>query len=189
MMIRCKNGHYFDDAKSSTCPHCSGADLFSIIRVEKKDSGDEKTIAKALEEESATLAIGDLDDTKTVSFYGGCIQVDPVVGWLVCISGSSFGRDFRLRAGRNNIGRALNNDVVISSDKSVSREKHAVVVYDHKSNKFFIVPENSIDMELNGNVITEAAELNDADRIRIGNSVLMFTPFCRTSFKWNESFD
>lgn len=184
MMVRCKNGHYYDNAKNSECPYCCRTDLLSAINGNRCD---ERTIAmNSCCEESKTIALDSLDDAKTVSFYESDIQADPVVGWLVCISGSSFGHDFRLHQGRNSIGRSLTNDVVVRSDEKVSRDNHAALVYDYRANKFYLVPENSIDIQLNGTVITNPVEIKDNDRIALGSTKLVFVPFCRESFKWNK---
>lgn len=58
------------------------------------------------------------------------VGIDPVVGWLVCIKGPSRGRDYRIRSGRNGIGRSDAMDVPIAGDDTVSRENHAFLVYE-----------------------------------------------------------
>ena len=34
------------------------------------------------------------DEDKTVSYYGGTLETEPVVGWLVCIEGKQLGKAF-----------------------------------------------------------------------------------------------
>lgn len=46
------------------------------------------------------------DPDKTVSVSGVTDTVDPVTGWLVCIEGPQYGKDFKIHAGKNFIGRA-----------------------------------------------------------------------------------
>ena len=45
---------------------------------------------------------------------------DPVVGWLVCVTGPNTGRDYRLFARINTIGRAEKNDVCLKGDNTIS---------------------------------------------------------------------
>ena len=59
--------------------------------------------------------------------------MDPVVGWLVCLAGPDRGKDFRLHAEKNFIGRAPNMDVCVAGDETVSRERHAMVIFDPKT--------------------------------------------------------
>ena len=69
---------------------------------------------------------------KTVGVFqrrGGC---EPVVGWLVCTEGGEKGRDFRLLAKINTIGRSERMDVCIKNDPAISRENHARIGYDQK---------------------------------------------------------
>lgn len=68
-------------------------------------------------------------ENKTSSFAP---LADPVVGWLVCIKGNHFGESFNIAAARNSIGRSETNHIVLMKDNSVSREKHAWIVYEPK---------------------------------------------------------
>ena len=159
MIVRCPNGHYYDDRKYSSCPHCvidlnafletgavgmNGANSKPAKGGRKARSDESKTIAFDAPDESKTLAFGDPDDDQvTVSFYEKQMSAEPVIGWLVCMSGPEMGRDFRLKAGRNSIGRANSNDVALNHDPRISKKKHAEVVYDHKSNRTFLVGGNT----------------------------------------------
>ena len=75
------------------------------------------------------------DENCTVGYYAQVLGVEPVVGWLVCIRGAYRGESFRLKSGRNFIGRAANMDIVLGADQSVSRLRHAAVVYDPRSRR------------------------------------------------------
>ena len=78
------------------------------------------------------------DENCTVGYYAQVIGVEPVVGWMVCIKGAYRGESFKLKSGRNFIGRAANMDIVLGADQSVSRLRHAAVVYDPKSRAFIV---------------------------------------------------
>jgi len=65
---------------------------------------------------------------------------NPVAGWLVCLEGPDRGRDYRLHMEKNFIGRAQNMDVVLDGDSTVSREKHAIVIFDPRKKVFWALP-------------------------------------------------
>ena len=189
MIVRCKNGHYYDDKRYNTCPHC-GIDFNAFARqmqgLQAADAENDKTLAFDKADESKTMSFNDADDdVATVSFYSGVMQAEPVVGWLVCMNGRDAGRDFRIKAGRNTIGRANTNDIVLRSDLTVARDKHAEIVYDHVSNRTFIVSVNSTEVLVGGEVVTVPTELRDRARVRIGETDFVFAAFCSGSFSWD----
>ena len=111
----------------------------------------------------------------------------PVVGWLVCIEGNDRGRDFRLHTGYNTIGKNPGNDVCISGDNYVSRERHAMIAYDQEENLFFLAPGTSVNLvRLNGKVLMTPSEIKANDILTIGRSKLMFVPLCTESFNWRK---
>ncbi|HKV39740.1 MAG TPA: FHA domain-containing protein, partial [Blastocatellia bacterium] len=114
--------------------------------------------------------------------------IDPVVGWLVCIKGPDLGRDYRIRAERNFIGRSDEMDICIASDASISRERHAVVTYNPTKNSFRLAPGESRGMVcLNEEEVETPVPLSAYDRIQLGESELIFIPFCGESFKWEKA--
>ncbi len=130
------------------------------------------------------------DDNKTVGFFSSAIGSEPVVGWLVCVKGEHFGEDFRLKSGRNFIGRSANMDVSISKDNTVSRERHAIVVYEPRGNLFLMQPGDSKELcYLNDQVVLSPQPLKSHDRLLVGKSELMFIPCCCEAFSWETSKD
>ncbi len=126
------------------------------------------------------------DDNKTVGFFSSAIGKEPVVGWLVCTKGEHFGEDFRLKSGRNFIGRSGDMDVSITKDNTVSRDRHAVVVYEPRGNLFLMQPGDSKELcYLNDNVVLSPQPLKSHDKILIGKSELMFVPCCVDVFVWD----
>lgn len=114
-------------------------------------------------------------------------EVAPVVGWLVCVKGNNIGRDYRLVAGRNFVGRALEMDVCIKGDNSVSRSSHAIVVYDPRSNVFLAQPGDAKELfYINGELILSPTKLNALDKMSLGETVLMFVPLCCEEFDWSR---
>jgi len=126
------------------------------------------------------------EDVKTMAFYDFA-DTEPVVGWLVCIKGEYFGQSFNLKAGQNFIGRALNMDVPLAKDTSVSRNKHAIITYDPQNRVFFIQPGESNGLTyLNGSLLLAHSQINAYEKIKVGNSELIFVPCCGTQFTWED---
>jgi hypothetical protein len=147
-------------------------------------------------EEAVKNAVGDspsgaIDagyDQKTVSFYKKSIGVEPVVGWMVCVGGPHLGEDFRLKSGRNFIGRSVGQDVVIARDNSVSREQHAVVVYEPRSCAFMVLPGDSKELcYINDCAVLTPQGLKLYDRLKVGETELMFIPCCGPDFNWDHA--
>ena len=181
---QCVNGHYYDSEKFSACPHCEetpnaapkpneesktvamySADIFSSAKIQIRDASAEK---------------GD----KTIAFYQSEMNMDPVVGWLVCVEGKERGRDYRLHSGRNFIGRALRMDVMLADDDQITRENHCSVVYDKKGNTFSLVPGEGTNTYINGELLADPAPIADDDVIRLGATELVFNAFCKGERKW-----
>lgn len=114
--------------------------------------------------------------------------VDPVVGWLVCVDGPERGRDYRLHAGRNFVGRSPQMHVALTGDATVSREKHCVVVYDPRANVFRVAPGESAALTYrNGESVDVPVPLQPYDRVEIGKTTLLFLPLCSDRFTWDAS--
>lgn len=127
------------------------------------------------------------DEQKTVSYFDRAIGSEPVVGWLVCTEGNNFGEDFKLKSGGNFIGRGREMDISLSGDPSVSRKKHAIVVYEPKNNMFLMQPGESRELTyLNGQVVLSTTQLSAYDVIQVGSTKLMFVPCCSDKFKWDD---
>ncbi len=125
---------------------------------------------------------------KTVGLMQKKIGLDPAVGFLVCISGPNKGEDFRLRSGRNFLGRSGEMDVCLSKDEAVSRENHAAVTYDSRENAFMLAPGTGRGITyLNGAQAEAPVRLSAYDRIELGGSKLLFLPLCSEQFRWEEA--
>ena len=211
-LVKCANGHFYDENRFDKCPHCNaagaprndgvtvpilpnaGSDAVTtnlagaapvtapVQSVSLQDAV--KSAAGSTPTPAPALRAG--DDQQTVSFYKKSIGSEPVVGWLVCIEGEHFGEDFRLKSGRNFIGRAGGMDVVIARDSAVSREKHAIVVYEPKGHAFLVMPGESKELcYLNDEVVLTPKEIKVGDKLTVGDSLLRFVPCCGPDFNWN----
>ena len=111
-------------------------------------------------------------------------RFEPVVGWLVCVDGVECGRDYRLLAGRNYIGRSLDMDVSIPDDKQLSRERHCSIIYDPRSYRFVLLPGDSTLTMVNGAAQNTPCDINDGDIISCGSTNLCFIRFCKEGRNW-----
>ncbi len=125
------------------------------------------------------------NENRTVGIFRKKIGMEPVVGWLVCTDGPDKGRDYRIISQRNFIGRSEKMDIAISGDDTISREGHAIISYNPKKNSFTIYPGESRGIVyLNDDEVVSAIELKSYDVIELGQTKLMFIPFCGEKFQW-----
>lgn len=139
------------------------------------EDSDEKTIGFF---KAAPVRYG----SEGVTFNKG---TDPVVGWIVCVGGAHWGESFSIGAGKNSIGRNSSNRIVLSRETSVSREKHAFIIYEPKKMNFFVQPGDSSGLTyLNDEYITDTQPISSGDIIELGDSQFMFVPLCGPDFSW-----
>lgn len=216
-LVKCESGHFYDSERYQSCPHCSapamqGAQDVTVpvmrtpandavtVAISPSDAAPAASDATAMPQSSLqeavsaatgavqSGAISPAGDEKTVGFFQNAIGKEPVVGWLVCTQGEHFGEDFRLKSGRNFIGRATGMDVALAKDSTVSRERHAIVVYEPRGNLFIVQPGDSKELcYLNGEVVLSPREVKVHDRLSVGKSELMFIPCCTGQFSWDTT--
>lgn len=224
-LTKCKNGHYYDADKYSSCPHCgnnSNAEDDVTVNMEQtsysKTAGGSQSVTSWTFSPASTGAApaqvtpltpsspsggpiplnqavsaaagssaASMDDDKTVSYYGGTLETEPVVGWLVCIEGKLLGKAFELKNGKNFIGRSPQMDIVLEGDANVSRDRHAIVTYEPKGRMFFAQPGEARELfYVNDQVVLMNVVLNDRDVISVGKTQLMFIPLCGPEFSWDD---
>ena len=111
----------------------------------------------------------------------------PCVGWLIALGGEHIGTDFRLKVGKNFIGRSLQMDVALTEDKSVSRESHAILIYEPKAHIYLVQPgESSSLVYLNNELLLTPMKLEAYDMITVGSVDLLFMPLCGDRFNWGD---
>ena len=183
-ITRCEKGHFYDSDRFHECPYCNKV---TEINATKPLSGVGSSVANGQNEESKTIGFFDYDEVDlspekpTRNLLGG-----PVVGWLVATEGVHKGKDFPLKSGKNFIGRSTDMDVTLENDKTVSRDRHAIVIYDPKSNIFLVTPGDARELfYINDEVVLAARQIVAYDVIALGKSKLTFVPFCCERFQWN----
>lgn len=129
------------------------------------------------------------DGRTHILYTGETSQIEPVVGWLVCVLGSQQGLSFPLSGGRNRIGRSADMDVCLSSDPEVSRNMHCILTFDPASEAFYLQAGDGRGLTyLNGTLLLTPMQLKPHDLIRVGATTLLFVPLCGESFHWNTYF-
>ena len=187
-MVSCGNGHFFNDEEHSNCPFCGvGLDLRATRPLAAETHGRPTRAAGHTRAASAPPAAGlgrGPGEARRVwaRRMGG---VDPGVGWLGCVAGPEQGRDYRLHSERNFIGRAPSMDVAITGDATISRDNHAVISYNPKKHSFRLAPGDSRGLVyLNDEEVLTPIEVAPYDRIELGETLLLFVPFCGDHFTW-----
>lgn len=204
----CPKGHFYDADKYASCPYCVPQDeAEAVTEAVKTEDFSQPAAVKAQEVQPSPVPVSkpnkpaafvntavngweepEDDENCTVGYYAQVIGVEPVVGWLVCIKGAYRGESFKLKSGRNFIGRAANMDIVLGADQSVSRLRHAAVVYDPKSRAFIVAAGDARELcYLNGDVVVTSQRLQAYDVLTLGNTELMLIPLCGEKFSWDDT--
>lgn len=213
-LMKCANGHFFDNDKYASCPYCkkdqdarteseyatavmdeapseseeaAAADRTGLETESAENEGQEAA-KNAAKENSREIPVWHPagTDSRTVSFYARTIGTEPVVGWLVAIEGPYFGEDFKLKSGRNFIGRSPEMDIQLGMDMSVSRRRHAVIIYEPRGKVFIAQPGDSRELfYLNDEVVLSNVQIKPYDVLSIGETKLLFLPLCGREFSWD----
>ena len=76
-------------------------------------------------------------------------------------------------------------DVAITGDATISRDNHAVISYNPKKHSFRLAPGDSRGLVyLNDEEVLTPIEVAPYDRIELGETLLLFVPFCGDHFTW-----
>lgn len=111
----------------------------------------------------------------------------PCTGWVIALDGNHLGEDFRLKVGKNFVGRDASMDIALVGDKSVSRNKHAILVYEPKQHLYLVQPGESSELVyLNDEVVLSPMKLQAYDVITVGEVKLLFMPLCGAKFNWTD---
>jgi hypothetical protein len=127
------------------------------------------------------------DTGKTVGIFQKSMKLEVVVGWFVCIEGPDKGKDFRILAKNNTIGRSEKMDICLKGDTTISRENHARLGYDEKHNVFHLIPgESENNIYIGDEPIYVPTKLAAYQLIELGETKLVFVPFCNEKFTWKD---
>ena len=210
-IAECPQGHLYDPNLYASCPYCAGSGTmidFDQSGRTAAPAGYGATVApggygapaqpsvnrtvpvRGAEDVGKTVAPEsyrrkEAEENKTVGVFQKKYDLDPVVGWLVCIEGSDKGKDFHLYARINSIGRSSESDVCIKGDATISRENHARLAYDPRHNSYQLIPGDSTNnIYLNDIPVYAPAVLAAYDVVELGQSKFVFLPLCGDRFQW-----
>lgn len=215
-MIECPNGHYYNAAIHSSCPECAKGGVAATApaagpsfpkTVDPSGCGDPAFPKTApISAAKPNPPAGQMGQTMPVNNLGGAAvpptpfsvpttpggglaadsQLEPVVGWLVCVDGPLRGVDFRIHDGYNYIGRE-EGDIHIHGDTQISRAKHAVISFYAKRQTFHVGPADGRNIiELNGEPVFSPMEMKSFDVLTVGSTKLMLVALCGEHFSWTE---
>jgi hypothetical protein len=178
VLIRCKNGHYYDPKTHTLCPFCGvGIIGFGPLDRKRSSSSDQPTRRAGNQSSGIDPENGDSAITLRAALVDST-SIDPVVGWLVAVGGPDKGRDYRIRSENNTIGRSKAMNICISGDDAISRERHAIITFDPTRNAFYLSPgEVGGLVFVNGNPVVAPQLLRPGDLLTIGKTTLRFVPF------------
>lgn len=202
----CPNGHYYDADKYSSCPVCNGGMVIDrtvpsgvagkpeMVGFEPDQGDNFRTVPlRPQKDDDNTISMNRLkpkEDGNGAGVKGPFTPkkvIEPVVGWLVCTKGKNMGDSFILKAGKNYIGRDASMDVVLKGEGTVSRIRHAILVFEPKENIFLAQPGESRELfYLNDKVVLTPAVMKKNDKLSIGDTELMLIPCCDEAFKWAD---
>lgn len=196
-MTRCPEGHFYDPAKHPACPWCALPADTGGIEQKTRPVRAEIPLPPPLPGVPPPPPLPPLPPLPQASGPAATVRVgmaakigknEPVVGWLVCTQGPDRGKDFRLHAEKNYIGRAPAMDVVVESDTAISRERHGIVVFDPKKQSFWVLPGESAGLVyLNGEMVNTPTPFHRDDVLEIGKSKLVLIPFCGDKYNWEPA--
>lgn len=193
----CPNGHYYQTHLDS-CPYCpsgqsqQGGNLDKTVvdvggfpdKTVAENDMDKTVLDVPPQKQAPAAPKRDLSKTyiKTDDVQPDDHGVEKnvlrenrkLVGWLVSYTIDALGRDFRIYEGRNTMGTAVDNDMVVPNDSSVSSH-HAVILF--RNNKFYIQDKLSTNgTKLNGTDLEPDVSMAFGDKaeIHLGDTVLYF---------------
>ncbi|MDM8543159.1 FHA domain-containing protein [Desulfococcaceae bacterium HSG9] len=128
------------------------------------------------------------NDDKIVSVQPIDFAANPIVGWLVVISGPGQGKAIELGYGMNEIGRSPEVRVSLNfGDDEISRKRHAMLTYDPKGRKFYIQHGGGANLTyLDDTPLLDIRMLTGGETIELGKTVLKFVALCGADFDWQD---
>jgi hypothetical protein len=190
-MTRCPEGHFYDPTKHESCPWCAlPPDIEGGERTRPVQAGPPPLPPPPPPPQFAPPPPPLPKQPGATRRVGAEVaKNDPVVGWLVCLAGPDRGKDFRLHAEKNFVGRSPAMDVCVAGDEAVSRDRHALVIFDPKKQAFWAVPGDASGLVyLNGDLVHAPTEMRRDDVLEVGQTKLVLIPFCGEKYSWAREF-
>ena len=78
-------------------------------------------------------------------------------------------------------------DICLRGESTVSRDRHAILIYEPRQNLFLVQPGETKELiYLNGNVVLTPMVMKKNDILQVGDISLMLVPCCDDVFHWEE---
>ena len=182
----CKMGHYFAPTffECPYCPQGNSTGETTILDASTKNIAGDKTEIFGNQGPipvPPTTQNNNMDKTQIFSNSSSASPVNQasarkLVAWLVTFYKNNNGVDFKLYEGRNVIGSAKSNDIVIGFDSTIS-SKHLTILF--RANEFLFEDELSTNGTFINGIMTNKGSLKDGDVVKIAETEFLF----RTAFK------
>ena len=205
-IMKCVNGHFYDADKSKTCPYCAQQSREPLINrniqfyngnpAEADFEADDNSKTMAMPVQQSYVDFGDPGrpagveglglegESVTVGFLSKAAGTAYVTGWLVGRTGAVKGRDYRVYPNINWIGYGFGADLRIPEAHEIHEKQQCAIIYDWRSNRFFLQPGMGTITYLNGEVLDGPRQISLGDEITMGGLLFEFVPFCREGHVW-----
>lgn len=200
IIVKCPNGHHFDQDKYNVCPYCireaqKAKNRAMGIKTQREGFDDALTVGSLVRNETIHISSegkrghvygGGTDEERTIGELSSMKGTAYVAGWLVAVEGPQRGRDYRIVPGNNWLGSGYRMDICIQEDIQIAEEKHCQIIYEPRHNRFYVLSGVG-DTYLNEKYVLKDSqmELHLGDVLQVGSSKLEFIPFCREGHTWN----
>lgn len=152
--------------------------------------------ASARKRRTKTRLIGfDTSQGDVVDLFDGSNATAPKqraqfpVGWAIISAGPGKGECFSLEAGMNQIGRGEDQAIQLDfGDNAISRTNHAAIVYDPETHTFMAGHGGKSNIvRLNDEPLISNVPMKDGDKIRLGETTILFKALCSAEFNWVDA--
>lgn len=152
-------------------------------------SADDQGAGEQDDNRTRLVGFGTSDSEPTGAAQSGSGFNEPVTGWLVVVKGPGRGRFAPVGLGRNTVGRAPTERVVLDfGDTTISRESHMIISYDHKGRQFYLQPGEGQNLTyLNDSPVLSTEVLQNGALITLGDTEVQFVAFCGEAFDWSDA--
>jgi hypothetical protein len=182
-------------------PQTRSLSLKDALAALGEENNEEQSQSEALPSAESTMSNNENQPSadsssagpKTKIFGGSSEELkyyqEPVVGWLVVVGGPGLGAFRPIFVGSNTIGSDSGQRIPIDfGDDYISKEEQAYIRYDADDRQFLFIPNlaKTNVVSIDNVKPTSAVRLMPYDIISMGNTKLVFIPFCGDEFDWTD---
>lgn len=159
--------------------------MFENSNLETKNEDNTLPLVEENVEENNVIPAADGKTIIAIKGFDNTI-IEPVVGWLVIVSGGGKGSSIPIIVGVNSIGRGNSNSIVLNfGDNGISSHNHCCIIYDPKTHDYFLKHENGKNLSyLNDKAVLTPEKLASYNKIQLSDTNLLFIALCGEAFQW-----